>query len=75
MTLRTQFVDQMKASMKAGDPARTSSLRMIMAKQNSKSRCLADGHVSGLLWFSRGLDLARIALWRMRSFCRANLKE
>jgi len=32
MTLRTQFVDQMKASMKAGDPARTSSLRMIMAK-------------------------------------------
>jgi uncharacterized protein YqeY len=32
MTLRTQFVDQMKASMKAGDSARTSSLRMIMAK-------------------------------------------
>ncbi|HEY4041557.1 MAG TPA: GatB/YqeY domain-containing protein [Rhodopila sp.] len=32
MTLRTQFTDQMKASMKAGDMARTSSLRMIMAK-------------------------------------------
>jgi uncharacterized protein len=32
MTLRTQFVDQMKAAMKAGDSARTSSLRMIMAK-------------------------------------------
>jgi uncharacterized protein YqeY len=32
MTLRTQFTDQMKASMKAGDSARTSSLRMIMAK-------------------------------------------
>jgi uncharacterized protein len=32
MTLRTQFTDQMKASMKAGDVARTSSLRMIMAK-------------------------------------------
>jgi uncharacterized protein YqeY len=32
MTLRTQFTDQMKASMKAGDPARTSTLRMIMAK-------------------------------------------
>jgi uncharacterized protein YqeY len=32
MTLRTQFTDQMKASMKAGDAARTSSLRMIMAR-------------------------------------------
>ena len=32
MSLRTQFVEQMKASMKAGDAARTSSLRMIMAK-------------------------------------------
>jgi uncharacterized protein YqeY len=32
MTLRTQFTDQMKASMKAGDPARTSTLRMIMAR-------------------------------------------
>ena len=32
MTLRTEFTDQMKASMKAGDSARTSTLRMIMAK-------------------------------------------
>jgi uncharacterized protein YqeY len=32
MTLRTQFTDQMKASMKAGDAARTSTLRMIMAR-------------------------------------------
>jgi uncharacterized protein YqeY len=32
MTLRSQFTDQMKASMKAGDPARTSTLRMIMAR-------------------------------------------
>jgi len=32
MTLRTQFTDQMKASMKAGDSVRTSTLRMIMAK-------------------------------------------
>jgi len=32
MTLRTQFTDQMKTSMKAGDSARTSTLRMIMAK-------------------------------------------
>jgi uncharacterized protein len=32
MTLRSQFTDQMKASMKAGDSARTSTLRMIMAK-------------------------------------------
>jgi uncharacterized protein YqeY len=32
MTLRTDFTDQMKASMKAGDAARTSTLRMIMAK-------------------------------------------
>ena len=32
MTLRTEFTDQMKASMKAGDSARTSTLRMIMAR-------------------------------------------
>lgn len=32
MTLRDQFTDQMKASMKAGTAARTSTLRMIMAK-------------------------------------------
>ena len=32
MTLRSQFTDQMKASMKAGDSPRTSTLRMIMAR-------------------------------------------
>ena len=32
MTLRSEFTDQMKASMKAGDSARTSTLRMIMAR-------------------------------------------
>src|SRR5580698_8729128 len=32
MSLREQFTDQMKASMKAGDAARTSTLRMILAK-------------------------------------------
>jgi len=32
MGLREQFTDQLKASMKAGDTARTSTLRMIMAK-------------------------------------------
>lgn len=32
MSLRDQFTDQLKASMKAGDSARTSTLRMIMAK-------------------------------------------
>jgi uncharacterized protein len=32
MSLREQFTDQLKASMKAGDSARTSTLRMIMAK-------------------------------------------
>ena len=32
MNLRTQFTEQMKLSMKAGDAARTSTLRMIMAK-------------------------------------------
>ena len=32
MTLREQFTDQMKASMKAGDAPRTSTIRMIMAK-------------------------------------------
>jgi len=32
MSLRDQFTDQLKASMKAGTSARTSALRMIMAK-------------------------------------------
>ncbi|MGI4794919.1 MAG: GatB/YqeY domain-containing protein, partial [Janthinobacterium lividum] len=32
MSLRDQFPDAMKASMKAGTSARTSTLRMIMAK-------------------------------------------
>ncbi len=32
MSLRDQFNDQLKASMKAGDAARTSTLRMILAK-------------------------------------------
>ena len=32
MGLREQFTDQLKASMKAGDPARTSTLRMVLAR-------------------------------------------
>jgi uncharacterized protein YqeY len=32
MALRDQFTDQLKVSMKAGDQARTSTLRMILAK-------------------------------------------
>jgi uncharacterized protein YqeY len=32
MTLRDSFTEQMKLSMKAGTPARTSTLRMVMAK-------------------------------------------
>jgi len=32
MTLRTQFNDALKTAMKAGDPARTSTMRMILAK-------------------------------------------
>jgi uncharacterized protein len=32
MTLREQFTDQLKVSMKSGNAARTSTLRMIMAK-------------------------------------------
>lgn len=32
MDLREQFADQLKTAMKAGDPARTSTLRMILAK-------------------------------------------
>ena len=31
MSLREQFTDQLKASMKAGDAPRTSTLRMILA--------------------------------------------
>jgi uncharacterized protein YqeY len=32
MTLRTQFTEQLKASMRAGDAPRTSTLRMITSK-------------------------------------------
>ncbi len=32
MTLRTRFTDALKTSMKAGDAARTSTVRMILAK-------------------------------------------
>ena len=32
MSLREHFTEQLKASMKAGDPARTSTLRMILAR-------------------------------------------
>src|SRR6202041_3743723 len=32
MSLRDQFTEQLKVSMKAGDTARTSTLRMILAK-------------------------------------------
>jgi uncharacterized protein YqeY len=32
MALREQFAEQLKASMKAGDPPRTSTLRMILAR-------------------------------------------
>src|SRR5579872_7445109 len=32
MALREQFTDQLKTSMKAGDSARTSTLRMILAR-------------------------------------------
>ena len=32
MSLREQFTDALKASMKAGDAARTSTLRMILAR-------------------------------------------
>ncbi len=32
MSLRTQFMEEMKASMKAGTAARTSTIRMIIAK-------------------------------------------
>jgi uncharacterized protein YqeY len=32
MSLREQFTDQLKVSMKAGDSARTSTLRMILAR-------------------------------------------
>ncbi|MCG7361613.1 GatB/YqeY domain-containing protein [Roseomonas sp. ACRSG] len=32
MSLRARFLEEMKASMKAGDAARTSTIRMVMAK-------------------------------------------
>ena len=38
MGLRKQFTDQLKASMKAGDAARTSTLRMILARLKDEDR-------------------------------------
>ena len=62
MTLRTQFTDALKASMKAGDAARTSTLRMILAKLKDAdiavrpAEPLADEAVMGVL---RGMVKSR----------------
>ncbi len=62
MTLRTQFTDALKTAMKAGDSARTSTLRMILAKVKDAdiavrpAEPLADEAVMGVL---RGMVKSR----------------
>ncbi len=62
MTLRTQFTDALKTSMKAGDTARTSTLRMILARLKDAdiavrpAEPLADEAVMGVL---RGMVKSR----------------
>ena len=62
MTLRTQFTDALKTSMKAGDSARTSTLRMILAKVKDAdiaarpAEQLTDEQVTGVL---RGMVKSR----------------
>ena len=62
MTLRTQFTDALKTSMKAGDSARTSTLRMMLAKIKDADIAarpaaeLSDEQVTGVL---RGMVKSR----------------
>ncbi|MBV8091969.1 MAG: GatB/YqeY domain-containing protein [Acetobacteraceae bacterium] len=72
MSLRDQFSDQLKASMKAGDAARTSTLRMILARLKEADIAarpkgidkIADEEVAAML---RGMVKSRresVALYR-----------
>ena len=70
MSLRTHFTDALKTSMKAGDSARTSTLRMILAKVKDADIAarpgdpLTDDQVSAVL---RGMVKSRresVALYR-----------
>ncbi len=62
MTLRTDFTDALKTSMKAGDAPRTSTLRMILAKVKDAdiaarpAEQLTDEQVTGVL---RGMVKSR----------------
>jgi len=56
MGMRETFTEQMKASMKAGDAARTSTLRMIIARLKDadiaarpKAEQIPDSDIAGLL--------------------------
>ena len=55
MGLREQFTDQLKASMKAGNAPRTSTLRMILARLKGVDP-VPDGEIVGML---RGMVKSR----------------
>ena len=69
MSLRERFTAELKASMKAGDTARTSTLRLILAKLKdteiaARPKDLADDEIQAML---RGMVKSRrdsIALYR-----------
>ncbi len=59
MTLRDQFTDALKTSMKAGDSARTSTLRMITRQAEGYRHRRAAGAAGR----RRGGDAACCAAW------------
>ena len=72
MSLRAQFTDQLKTAMKAGDAARTSSMRMILARLKdidiaARPKGLAQVPDDEILSMLRGMVKSRresVALYR-----------
>lgn len=64
MALRDQFTEQLKAAMKAGDAARTSTLRMVIAKMKeadiaARPRGVAQVEDADIIGLLRGMVKSR----------------
>jgi uncharacterized protein len=62
MNLRTEFTEAMKTSMKAGDPPRTSTIRMIIAKMKDSDIAARPGPLlddQALVGMLRGMVKSR----------------